>query len=106
MVPQCYILLFPCVYGLQQYGHLINSCPLCFLFCSVSCFKIDKNSCYCCFQLGLLYDYQYRKELFIRFTMRVFRERLSVFVRPSFPSGFEGGVWDLIVLIPDHYLSI
>ena len=23
------------VYGLQQYGHLNNSCPLCFLFCSV-----------------------------------------------------------------------
>ena len=24
---------------------------------------------------------------------------------PSFPFGFEGGMWDLIVLIPDHCLS-
>ena len=28
------------------------------------------------------------------------------FARPYFPFGFEGGVWDLIVLIPDHCLSI
>ena len=26
-------------------------------------------------------------------------------VRPSFPFGFEGGVKDLIVLIPDHCIS-
>ena len=25
---------------------------------------------------------------------------------PSFPFGIEGGMWDAIVLIPDHYLSI
>ena len=24
----------------------------------------------------------------------------------TFPFGFEGGMWDLIVLIPDHCLSI
>ena len=24
----------------------------------------------------------------------------------SFPFGFESGMWDLIVLVPDHYLSI
>ena len=24
----------------------------------------------------------------------------------SFPFGFEGGMWDLIVFIPDHCLSI
>ena len=29
-----------------------------------------------------------------------------VCVWASFPSGFEGGVWHLIVLIPDHCLSI
>ena len=23
----------------------------------------------------------------------------------SFQSGFEGGIWDLIVLVPDHCLS-
>ena len=28
------------------------------------------------------------------------------FVCPSFPIGFEGRIWDLIVLIPDHCLSI
>ena len=27
-------------------------------------------------------------------------------VCPSFPSGIEGGMWDVIVLIPDHCLSI
>ena len=45
------------------------------------------------------------KELFIRFTMCVFREPLSVNVCSSFPFGFEGGIWDLIVLISDHCLS-
>ena len=24
----------------------------------------------------------------------------------SFPFGFEGGIWDLIILIPDHCFSI
>ena len=27
-------------------------------------------------------------------------------VCPSFPFGIEGGMWDAIVLIPDHCLSI
>ena len=27
-------------------------------------------------------------------------------VCPSFPFGIEGGMWDVIVFIPDHYLSI
>ena len=35
--------------------------------------------------------------------MRVFHERLSVCA--SFPFDFEGGMRDLIVLIPDHCLS-
>ena len=45
------------------------------------------------------------KELFIRLTVRVFRERLSICVCASFPFGFEGWMWDLIVLVPDHCLS-
>ena len=32
MLPQCYMLLCQCVYGLQKYDHLNNSCPFCFLF--------------------------------------------------------------------------
>ena len=50
-----------------------------------------------------------RKEVFIRFSVPVFRE-LSVCVRVllsvlfSFPFGFEGGMLDLIILIPDHCL--
>ena len=48
----------------------------------------------------------FEKELFIRFTVRVFRERLSVCVSSSFPFGFEGGMWDLILFISDHCLSI
>ena len=35
----------------------------------------------------------------------VFRERLSICMCASFPSGFEDGMWDLIVLLSDNYLS-
>ena len=38
MVPQCYMLVCPCVYGLQQYGRLDNSC---FLFCNLKKITID-----------------------------------------------------------------
>ena len=42
--------------------------------------------------------------------MRVLRKRLSncvcVCVCPSFPFGIEGRLWDVIVIIPDHCLSI
>ena len=40
-------------------------------------------------------------ELFIPFTVRVWRELYLCF----FPFGFEGRVWDLIILVPDHCLS-
>ena len=30
----------------------------------------------------------------------------QIFVCPSFPFGIEGGMWDVIVLIRDHCLSI
>ena len=52
-----------------------------------------------------LTDHLYRKLLFIRFTMRVFGFRLSIFMSVSFPSGFEGGMCDLIVLLPDQCFS-
>ena len=46
-------------------------------------------------------------ELFIRLTVRVFRGHWSNFVCVLlFPFGIEGGMWDVIVLIPDHCLSI
>ena len=48
----------------------------------------------------------YRKALFIRLTVRVFRERLSICMYSSLPLGFEGGVWDFIVLFPGRCLSI
>ena len=37
--------------------------------------------------------------------VRVIREHLSVCVRSSFPFGFEGGIWDLIIFFSDHCLS-
>ena len=43
--------------------------------------------------------------LFIRFSVLVFCERLSVCVYGSFPLWFKGGMLDLIVLVPDHCLS-
>ena len=38
--------------------------------------------------------------------MRVLRGRLSVCECASFPLGFEGGMWDLIALVPDHCRSL
>ena len=38
--------------------------------------------------------------------MRVFHGRLSVCVGASLSFGFEDGMWDWIVLTPDHCLSI
>ena len=46
-----------------------------------------------------------RKELFIRFTARAFRKLLSFYVLSHFLFGFEGKMWDLIVSVPDHWLS-
>ena len=46
------------------------------------------------------------KELFIRFTAHAFRKLLSNYVFSYFPFGFEGRVWDLIVSVPDHCLSL
>ena len=45
------------------------------------------------------------KELFIRFTASAFRKLLSVYVFSYFPLGLKGRMWDLIVPVPDHYLS-
>ena len=50
----------------------------------------------------MLNDHLFGKELFIRFTVGVFRVRLP----NSFPVGIEGRMWDVIVLIPDHCLSL
>ena len=58
------------------------------------------------FSAVIVNDRLFGKELCIRLTMRVVLERLSIVVCPSFPFGFEGGVLDLIVLIPDHRLSL
>ena len=39
----------------------------------------------------------------IRVTVRVFREHLQNFACVSFfPFGIDYGMWDMIVLIPDH----
>ena len=42
------------------------------------------------------------KELF---TARAFCKVLSIYVFSYFPFDFEGRMWDLIVSVPDHYLS-
>ena len=42
-------------------------------------------------------DHLNGQELFVRCTVRVFRERLSVYECASSPFGFKDGVWDLIV---------
>ena len=46
------------------------------------------------------------KELFIRFTGSVFRKYTSIWVGVLlFLFGFEGGMCNLNVLVPDHCLS-
>ena len=52
-----------------------------------------------------LNDHLSGKELLIRFTVRAFLKLLSIYVFSYFPFGFEGRMWDLIVSVPDHYLS-
>ena len=54
----------------------------------------------------LLNDHLFGKELFIRFTASAFRKLLSVYVFSYFPFGFEGRMWDPIVSVPDHCLSL
>ena len=39
------------------------------------------------------------------FTACAFRKLLSIYVFSSFPFGFEGRIWDLIVPVSDHCLS-
>ena len=52
-------------------------------------------------------DHLFGKELFILFTVPVFRGRWSNFVCVLLSLfGIEDGVWDVNVLIPDHCLSI
>ena len=53
-----------------------------------------------------LNDHLFEKELFIRFTASVFRKLPSVYVFSYFPFGFEGRMWDLIVSVPHHCLSV
>ena len=37
--------------------------------------------------------------------MSAFRKLSSIYVFSYFPFGFEGRIWDLIVSVPDHWLS-
>ena len=41
----------------------------------------------------------------LQFAVHVCRECLSICVYAFFPFDFEGGMWDLIVLVPDHCLN-
>ena len=38
--------------------------------------------------------------------LRAFRKLLSIYVFSYFPFGFEGKIWDPIVSVPDHCLSV
>ena len=52
-----------------------------------------------------LNDHLFGKELFIQFTTSAFRKLPSINVFSYFPFGFEGRMWDLIILVPDHCLT-
>ena len=53
-----------------------------------------------------LNDHLFGKELFIRSAASAFRKLPSVYVFSYFPFDFEGRMWDLIVSVPDHCLSV
>ena len=61
------------------------------LFCNLK-LKLDTNRSYYCFQLGQRNDHLFEKELFIRFSLRIFCERLSICMYAFFPFGFEDGI--------------
>ena len=103
---KCYMLLCLCVYEIQQYRHLNNSCPLSFRFRSVCNLKVGKSRCYCCFQLASLNGHLFGKELLFGLLRVSFLNILSICVCAAFRFGFEDWMWDLVVLIPDHCLSI
>ena len=46
------------------------------------------------------------RELFLWFNVCAFRECLSICEYASSLFDFEGGMWDLMVLVPEHCLSI
>ena len=50
-------------------------------------------------------DHLSGKELSIPFTASAFRKLLLIYVFSYFPFGLEGGMWNLIVSVPDHCLS-
>ena len=45
------------------------------------------------------------RELFVLFAAGAFRKLSSIYVFSCFPFSFGGGMWDLIVSVPDHCLS-
>ena len=49
-----------------------------------------------------LNDHLSGKELFTGFTAHAFLKLLSIYVFSYFFFGFEGRIWDLIVLVLDH----
>ena len=57
-------------------------------------------------QLRHLNDHLFWKVLFIWFTVCAFHERLSNCMCTSFPFGFQDGMWNFVVLVPDHCPSI
>ena len=44
-------------------------------------------------------------DMFIELAASAFRKLSSIYVFSYFPFGFEGRIWDLIVLVPGHCLS-
>ena len=52
------------------------------------------------FTIRVAEDHLFEKELIIRYTMCFLCGRSSVCVCASIPFDFEGGIWDLLVIVP------
>ena len=75
------------------------SCCLCLYFGS----SIVLVTCFVDF--GWLSGRLFGRGLFVLFAAGAFRRLSSICVFGCFPFGFGGGMWDLIVSVPDHCLS-
>lgn len=82
--------------------------PLVFvLFCNLK-YYIGKNSCQCCFYLGLLDDHLSRKNCSVGFQCQSFQNRsqfMYMYIY-CFPFCLDGRLLDSIVVVPDLCLSV
>ena len=68
-----------------------------------------RDTCFLCQkwrrQTESFYRYSHKTPIKVPYLRSAFRKLPSIYVFGCFHFGFEGGMWDLIVSVPDHCLS-